>query len=40
MFHKVHREKPESSRSESKEAYFVGLKRLAKVDKNAVFGGP
>ncbi|KAI1625314.1 cell division protein methyltransferase FtsJ [Exophiala viscosa] len=37
MFHKVHREKPDSSRSESKEAYFVGIKRLAKVDKNAVF---
>lgn len=37
MFHKVHREKPESSRSESKEAYFVGIKRLAKVDKDAVF---
>ncbi|KAL2392325.1 hypothetical protein ABEF95_004467 [Exophiala dermatitidis] len=37
MFHKVHREKPESSRSESKEAYFVGIKRLAKVDKEAVF---
>ncbi|EXJ93023.1 23S rRNA (-2'-O)-methyltransferase [Capronia epimyces CBS 606.96] len=37
MFHKVHREKPESSRSESREAYFVGIKRLAKVDKDAVF---
>ncbi|KAK5079400.1 2' O-ribose methyltransferase [Lithohypha guttulata] len=37
MFHKVHREKPESSRSESKEAFFVALKRLAKVDRNAVF---
>ncbi|KAK4948713.1 2' O-ribose methyltransferase [Elasticomyces elasticus] len=37
MFHKVHREKPDSSRSESKEAYFVGIKRMAKVDKNAVF---
>lgn len=37
MFQKVHREKPESSRSESKEAFFVGIKRLAKVDKNAVF---
>jgi len=40
MFHKVHREKPESSRSESKEAYFVGIKRLAKVDKDAVLAGP
>ncbi|KAG8169232.1 hypothetical protein KVR01_001981 [Diaporthe batatas] len=28
MFTKVHREKPESSRSDSKEAYFVALKRL------------
>lgn len=37
MFSKVHREKPESSRSESKEAFFVGIKRLAKVDRNAVF---
>ncbi|KIW41386.1 uncharacterized protein PV06_06949 [Exophiala oligosperma] len=40
MFHKVHREKPESSRSQSKEAYFVGVKRLAKVDRDAVFAGP
>jgi len=30
MFDAVHREKPESSRSESKEAYFVALKR--KID--------
>lgn len=37
MFHKVHREKPESSRSASKEAYFVGIKRLAKADRVAVF---
>lgn len=29
LFRKVHREKPESSRSESKEAYFVALKRRA-----------
>ncbi|KAL2171556.1 hypothetical protein VTG60DRAFT_2389 [Thermothelomyces hinnuleus] len=27
MFAKVHREKPESSRSESREAFFVALKR-------------
>jgi len=33
----VHREKPEGSRSQSREAYFVGLKRLAKVDREAVF---
>ncbi|KAJ9614084.1 2' O-ribose methyltransferase [Cladophialophora chaetospira] len=40
MFHKVHREKPESSRPQSKEAYFVGIKRLAKVDKEIVFAEP
>jgi 23S rRNA U2552 (ribose-2'-O)-methylase RlmE/FtsJ len=40
MFHKVAREKPEGSRSESKEAYMVGIKRLAKVDREAVFRGP
>jgi len=37
MFHKVHREKPESSRSESKEAYFVGIKRLANCDRDVVY---
>ena len=37
MFHKVAREKPESSRSDSKEAYMVGIKRLAKVDRDIVF---
>jgi 21S rRNA (uridine2791-2'-O)-methyltransferase len=37
MFHKVHREKPESSRKDSKEAYFIGLKRLAKANREAVF---
>ena len=37
MFHKVHREKPESSRKDSKEAYFIGLRRLANADKAAVF---
>lgn len=37
MFHKVHREKPESSRSESREAFFVAMKRMAKVDKEKVF---
>ncbi|KAH8169504.1 ftsJ-like methyltransferase domain-containing protein [Sarocladium implicatum] len=31
LFWKVHREKPESSRSESKEAYFVALKRKHNV---------
>lgn len=37
IFAKVHREKPESSRAESKEAFFVGIRRLAKVDRGAVF---
>ncbi|KAL1878260.1 2' O-ribose methyltransferase [Diaporthe australafricana] len=32
MFLKVHREKPESSRSDSKEAYFVALKRKGEVN--------
>ncbi|OAL66984.1 cell division protein ftsj [Trichophyton rubrum] len=27
LFHRVYREKPESSRSESKEAYFIGIRR-------------
>ncbi|KAK3995747.1 FtsJ-like methyltransferase-domain-containing protein [Cladorrhinum sp. PSN332] len=31
MFTKVHREKPESSRSESKESFFVALKRKGDV---------
>ncbi|ROV95742.1 hypothetical protein VMCG_07610 [Cytospora schulzeri] len=31
MFEKVHREKPESSRSDSKEAYFVALRRKGNV---------
>ena len=39
MFHKVHREKPESSRKDSKENYFVGIKRLAKVDRTKIFDG-
>jgi 21S rRNA (uridine2791-2'-O)-methyltransferase len=37
MFTKVHREKPESSRAQSRESFFVGIKRLAKVDRDAVF---
>ena len=37
MFHKVAREKPESSRSESREAFMVGIKRLAKVERGVVF---
>ncbi|KIW63040.1 hypothetical protein, variant [Phialophora macrospora] len=40
LFHKVHREKPESSRAQSKEAYFVGIRRLAKAEREVVFAGP
>ncbi|KAK0616307.1 FtsJ-like methyltransferase-domain-containing protein [Immersiella caudata] len=36
MFAKVHREKPESSRSESREAFFVALRRKASVTLNGV----
>ncbi|KAK4695084.1 21S rRNA (uridine2791-2'-O)-methyltransferase, partial [Lecanoromycetidae sp. Uapishka_2] len=36
LFAKVHREKPESSRSESKEAYFVALKRKEEPPKTDV----
>ncbi|EON67939.1 hypothetical protein W97_07436 [Coniosporium apollinis CBS 100218] len=38
LFEKVHREKPESSRSESKEAYFVALRRKEDPLKEDVFG--
>ncbi|KAF2640420.1 FtsJ-domain-containing protein [Massarina eburnea CBS 473.64] len=37
LFEKVHREKPESSRNQSKEAYFVALKRKAAPTKEEVF---
>ncbi|KAI0430702.1 FtsJ-like methyltransferase [Xylaria sp. FL1042] len=37
MFGKVHREKPESSRSESKEGYFVALRRKGDVTLNDVW---
>lgn len=37
LFQKVHRLKPESSRSESKEAYFVGLRRKRNVSESTVF---
>ncbi|KAF2088590.1 FtsJ-domain-containing protein [Saccharata proteae CBS 121410] len=37
LFERVHREKPESSRSESKEAFFVALKRKADATKEEVF---
>jgi 21S rRNA (uridine2791-2'-O)-methyltransferase len=38
LFEKVHRIKPDSSRKESKEAYLVGLRRKAGVDRGAVLG--
>jgi 21S rRNA (uridine2791-2'-O)-methyltransferase len=37
LFAKVHREKPESSRSESKEAYFVALRRKENPSREEVF---
>ena len=39
LFEKVHRIKPDSSRKESREAYFVALKRKAGVGKEVVMGG-
>ncbi|PGH30503.1 21S rRNA (-2'-O)-methyltransferase [[Emmonsia] crescens] len=36
LFQAVHREKPESSRGESKEAYFIGLRRKHNAVRNAV----
>ncbi|RYO90843.1 hypothetical protein DL764_008381 [Monosporascus ibericus] len=38
MFGKVHREKPESSRNESREAYFVALRR--RIDRKFSDTGP
>lgn len=38
LFAKVHREKPESSRAESREAYFVALRRKETPTKEDVFG--
>ncbi|EDU44747.1 cell division protein ftsj [Pyrenophora tritici-repentis Pt-1C-BFP] len=38
LFAKVHREKPDSSRAESKEAYFVGLRRKETATKEDVLG--
>ncbi|KAK5115464.1 hypothetical protein LTR62_001123 [Meristemomyces frigidus] len=38
LFEKVHRIKPDSSRKESKEAYLVGMKRKAGVEREAVLG--
>lgn len=37
LFEKVYREKPESSRAESKEAYFVALRRKELVERDDVF---
>ncbi|KAF2688059.1 FtsJ-domain-containing protein [Lentithecium fluviatile CBS 122367] len=37
LFAKVHREKPDSSRSESKEAYFVALRRKELPTREEVF---
>jgi len=37
MFSKVHREKPESSRNESKEAYFVALRRKGDANWEDIF---
>ncbi|KAI9782668.1 MAG: 2' O-ribose methyltransferase [Peltula sp. TS41687] len=39
LFKTVHREKPESSRSASREAYFVALKRKKDASEQDVFGG-
>ncbi|KAH8685935.1 FtsJ-like methyltransferase-domain-containing protein [Tricladium varicosporioides] len=38
LFGSVHREKPDSSRSESKEAYFVALRRKHNVNRESVLG--
>ncbi|KAF2711621.1 FtsJ-domain-containing protein [Pleomassaria siparia CBS 279.74] len=37
LFAKVHRDKPESSRSESKEGYFVALRRKENATREEVF---
>ncbi|KAF7846326.1 hypothetical protein BT93_L4534 [Corymbia citriodora subsp. variegata] len=37
LFSKVHRDKPESSRSESKEAFFIGIQRLSSAEQDRVF---
>lgn len=36
LFEKVHRVKPDSSRKESKEAYFIALKRRAGAKREDV----
>ncbi|KAL2866352.1 RlmE family RNA methyltransferase [Aspergillus lucknowensis] len=40
LFHRVHRLKPESSRTESKEAYFIGLGRKPQAQKEEVLRTP
>ncbi|KZZ89863.1 ribosomal RNA methyltransferase MRM2 [Ascosphaera apis ARSEF 7405] len=37
LFQKVHREKPESSRSQSKESFFVALRRKGDVPRREIF---
>lgn len=37
LFERVYRIKPESSRKESREAYFVGLRRRRDVGRREVF---
>lgn len=38
LFEKVHRIKPDATRKESKEAYFVALRRKAGVNREEVLG--
>lgn len=38
LFDKVHRIKPDATRKESKEAYFVGLRRRATARREDVLG--
>ncbi|MCJ1325017.1 2' O-ribose methyltransferase [Thelotrema lepadinum] len=38
MFVKVHREKPEASRGESKEGYFVAIRRRESISLKDIFG--
>ncbi|KAE8132542.1 FtsJ-like methyltransferase-domain-containing protein [Aspergillus pseudotamarii] len=40
LFQKVHRLKPESSRNESKEAYFIGLARKQHATRHEVLTSP
>ncbi|PIG87331.1 hypothetical protein AARAC_010823 [Aspergillus arachidicola] len=40
LFQKVHRLKPESSRNESKEAYFIGLERKQHATRHEVLTSP